>query len=176
MKIFDKNKIIDLLPQDIRLKTSNGQFKLNKSDCVVAPPQYQITYHHFTPDVTGDVLTDGEPDYLGFDVQMIANPKKCKCDITYGDAMMCSFDMNQDGSVHVGHYNGYNSKFDPNYEFYFEEDTINDLIGFFSNLTGFALNRQQFCFLDGDKNSFKMEKVNHRRIVDFRSFNPQGLL
>jgi hypothetical protein len=171
MNLFNKEEVQSFLPKKIFLKTSNGEFDLKHSDFTIAPPQFFISYHHSTPEKTGDVLTDGEPDYLGFDVQMIQQPPKCKCDVTYGDAMMFSFDILSDGKVKVGHYNGYGSKFDSKYEFFFHEDTIGDLIDFFTKLTGFNLGRDQFNFLDGDKNSFKMEKVNHPRIVDFKSFN-----
>ena len=176
MNIFDKEIIDSYLPKSVNLKTSNGDFHLSKSDCIVAPPTYFISYHHSTPEVTGDVLTDGEPDYLGFDVHMIQNPPKCKCDITYGDAMMYSFDILHNGDVEVGHYNGYDSKFDPQYDFHFTEESILELIDFFSKITLFELSRDRFNFLDGKKDSFKMEKVNNRRIVDFRNFNLRDLL
>ena len=172
MNLFDSSKVKEILPNHLCIITSNGEFKLIKSDCTVAPPQIFISYHHSTPDKSGDVLSDGEPDYLGFDLQFISNQKKCKCDITYGDAMMFSFDINKGGRIKVGHYNGYNSKFDPEYEFYFKEESIKSLMEMFQRMVGFRIQRQEFNFLDGDKTSFKMEKVNHRRIVDFGNFSP----
>jgi hypothetical protein len=179
MNIFDTNQIRSILPKKIKLVTSNGEFELNQSDCIVAPPVIQITYHHSTPEKTGDVLSDGEPDYLGFDVGLVKNGRdyKYKVDTTYGDAMMFSFDILPNNTIKVGHYNGFGSKFDPEYKFYFVEQSIEDLMNFFNNLLpGYNIPRNQFNFLDGDENSFKMEKVNHRRIVDFRGFSPQGLL
>jgi hypothetical protein len=158
------------------ITTSNGNFELKKSDCTVSPPQIHVNYHHSTPIYTDDVLTDGEPDYLGFDFQIIDEPKKIICDITYGDAMMFSFEVGNGGKVKVGNYNGYGSRFDSDYEFYFQEESISSFIDFLEDITKFKLNRTEFNFLDGDKTSYKNEKVNHRRIVDFRNFNPQGLL
>lgn len=169
MNLFKKEEILSQLPKEIHLKTSNGKFKLDNSDCIIAPPQLFIVYHQWTPGDNNDVLKDGEPDYLGLDIQIIQEPKKCKCDITYGDAMMFSFDINPSGEVKVGHYNGYGSKFDPKYEFFFKEETIQGLLNFFTKLTEFPLKRDGFHFLDGDKNSFKMEKVRH--ISDFESFS-----
>jgi len=171
MNIFDKQNLVKILPSKIHLTTSNGNFKLSKSDFILSPPQIQISYHHSTPEDTADVLTDGEPDYLGFDIQLVnsADGNKCKVDITYGDAMMFSFDILSDGRVSVGNYNGYGSKFDPKYEFYFQEETISELISFFEKITGFNLKRSNFKFLDGDKNSYKIEKV--RFVSDFKTFN-----
>jgi hypothetical protein len=176
MNLFDSNSLKNILPQKLKIVTSNGEFELMKSDCTVAPPQVFITYHHFTPDKTGNVLSDGEPDYLGFDVQFISEPKKCKCDITYGDNVMFSFDVLKNGEIKVGHYNGYNSKFDPKYKFYFDEEGIKSIIEFLSVMSNFKIDRNKMNFLDGDKHSFKMEKVNYRKIVDFDSFSHPGLL
>jgi hypothetical protein len=179
MNIFDTKQIREILPDKIELVTSNGEFELELADCIFAPPIIQISYHHSTPERTGDVLSDGEPDYLGFDVHIVksSGKYKYKVDVTYGDAMMFSFDILPDNKTKVGHYNGYNSKFDPNYEFYFTEKTIKELKYFFDNLLpNFDVQRREFNFLDGDKHSFKMEKVNHRKIVDFRRFNPLGRL
>jgi hypothetical protein len=176
MNLFDSNSVKDILPDELNITTSNGNFCLKKSDCTVAPPQIFISYHHSTPESTGDVLSDGEPDYLSFDLQFISNPQKCKCDITYGDAMMFSFDLTKGGSIDVGHYNGYNSKFDPKSEFYFDEESIQSIIKFLSKMTNFDIRRDMMNFLDGNKNSYKYEKVNYRRIVDFKRFNPLNLL
>jgi hypothetical protein len=176
MNLYDSNFLKKILPDSLHITSTNGNYELKKSDCTVSPPQIHISYHHFTPKYTDDVLTDGEPDYVGIDLQFITEPKKLKCDITYGDAMMYSFDIFNNGEVKVGTYNGYKSKFDPEYEFFFQEDSIISLIEFFEKISKIKLNRRNFNFLDGDKNSFKMEKVNHRKIVDFKSFNPLGLL
>jgi hypothetical protein len=172
---YNSSQVRNLLPKKLHLVTSNGEFELNQSDCVVAPPMIQISYHHFTPDKTGDVLSDGEPDYLGLDIQpiKIGDGYRCKVELTYGDAMMFSWDMipsQNKCDVKVGHYNGYGSKFDSEYEFYFKENSINDLMEFFNKLLPeLNLEREKLNFLDGDKNSFKMEKV--RYISDFRGFS-----
>jgi hypothetical protein len=176
MNLYDKESLKQIVPKEFLIQTSNGRFKLKNTDCVSAPPQIFLIYHHYTPDKTHDVLSDGEPDYLGIDMHLINEPKKCKCDITYGDAMMFSFEIDDDGELTVGHYNGYGSKFDPNYSFYFEEESINSLISLIYKITNKQIDREKFNFLDGNKNSFQMEKVNHPRIVDFRTFNRRGPL
>ena len=171
--LFNQN-IKSLLPKNLYLSTSNGDFELSLLECEMIPPKVQIVYHHSTPEKTGDVLSDGEPDYLGMDIHVLNSEGKwgLNVDITYGDAMMFSFKISPSNLVKVGHYNGYGSKFDPNYQFYFQEGSIQDLIKLFQKFDfGFELKRDQFNFLDGDKNSFKMEKVRYSRISNFSDFN-----
>lgn len=176
--LFNKN-IKSLLPDKVYLSSSNGNFELSLVDCEMIPPKVQIVYHHSTPEKTGDVLSDGEPDYLGIDIHVFNHGGEwvLNVDITYGDAMMFSFKISPSDGVKVGHYNGYGSKFDPHYEFYFQEKSIQDLIQFFQKFDfEFKLTRDQFNFLDGDKNSFKMEKVSYPRIANFSDFNLRGQL
>jgi len=178
LELFARD-IKNLFPKKIHLSTSNGNYDLSYSEHQMVPPKIQVTYHHSTPIHSGDVLSDSEPDYLGIDfhIKKVGEKFECLVDITYGDAMMFSFKIKSPNTVEVGHYNGHGSKFDPNYEFYFHEESINDLMKIFNQFDlGFNLTRDKFNFLDGDKTSFKMEKVNHRKIVDFKSFNPLGLL
>ena len=178
LEIFTRD-IKNIFPKKIHLSTSNGNYEMNFSECQKNPPKLEVIYHHSTPTESADVLSDAEPDYFGMDIhiQKIEDKFELIVDITYGDSMMFSFKIKPDGKVQVGHYNGYGSKFDPNYEFYLQEETIKDFINAFNKMNlGFNLTRDQFNFLDGDKHSFKMEKVNHRKIVDFKSFNLLGLL
>ena len=117
-------------------------------------------------------MTDGEPDYLGMDIHFIEESDilKLNVDITYGDAMMFSFVLKPENEVNLGHYNGFGSKADPNYEFFFQEDSITDLLNLFQSLNSqLKSHRNEFNFLDGNKNSFKIEKV--RFISDFKTFN-----
>ena len=166
-----------ILPKKIQFGSSNGEFEASLRDNRFTSPKIEIVYHHFTPNQTGDVLSDGEPDYLCFDIHPTSEgselTKKLILDITYGDAMMFSFEIQHDGEVEVGHYNGYGSKFDPEYHFYFMENSIQDLINFFNKL-GFNVTRDKMNFLDKRLDSFKMEKV--RYISDFKSFNLRGQL
>jgi hypothetical protein len=176
--IFNQN-IKSLLPKKLYLSSSNGNFELSLLECEMIPPKVQIIYQHSTPDETGDVLTDGEPDYIGIDIHVVNSEGRwsLNIDITYGDAMMFSFKILPTGKVEVGHYNGHGSMADPDYEFYFQEESIKDLMEFFQKFDfGFKLSRDQFNFLDGDKNSFKVEKVSHHRIANFSDFNLRGRL
>jgi hypothetical protein len=164
-----------ILPQKIYLTNDAGEWDLNLGDVEKTFPRLQVVYHHSTPEKTGNVLSDGEPDFLGFDIHFLEEGQNgerlnLNVDITYGDAMMFSFKMMPPNQIKVGHYNGYGSKFDPKSQFYFKEDSINDIMNVFQRINPtFQFTRDKFNFLDGDKNSFKMEKV--RWISDFRRFN-----
>jgi hypothetical protein len=171
--VIKKEDVENNLPKIIYLSTSNGNFELEFGTVQIVPSVIQIMYSHSTPIHTDDVLTDGEPDYLGIDIHL--NKKKnlsAIVDITYGDAVKSSFEI-MDGKIEVGGYEGYGSKFDRETEFFFQEKTLEDFIKFFEHL-GFKTERKSWNFLDGEKNSFKMEKV--RYISDFRTFNLRARL
>lgn len=170
--IFTTEEWKSKFPEKIVLTNDSGDYTLDLCDTENNFPKLQIVYHHFTPNKTGSVLTDGEPDYLGIDIHIYedSDDAHTNVDITYGDAMMFSFKMTPPNNLKVGHYNGYGSKFDPKSKFYFKEESINDLINVFNQLVpSYRLTRDRFNFLDGNKNSFRMEKV--RWISDFRKFN-----
>ena len=76
--LFNKN-IKGLLPDKLYLSSSNGNFELSFVECEMIPPKVQIIYQHSTPEETGDVLTDAEPDYLGIDIHVVNHEGKCKC-------------------------------------------------------------------------------------------------
>jgi len=147
-----------LFPKKLSISTSNGEFELVISDYVINLPKIYTAYHHSTPEITGDVLSDGEPDYLCIDLNFMKVDKnfEINVEITYGDAMMFEFKVSN-GKVDVFHYNGYGSKFDPGYEFSFSEESIQDLLKLF-NRFGFGLSRDNFNFLDSDKSSYDTTK------------------
>lgn len=104
-------------------------------------------------------MSDGEPDYLCIDLNFLKNEKKqeINVEITYGDAMMYEFKISKPNKIDVFVYNGYNSKFDPSYEFTFTEESINQLMELF-NRFGFELTRDRLNFLDSDKSSYDARK------------------
>ena len=144
-----------LLPKNLSIITSNGEYTLNLSDYLPNIPKILISYHHFTPDRSGDVLSDGEPDYLSIDLNFLKVGKdlEANVEISYGDAMMFEFKIKKWNEVETFFYNGVNSKFDPDYKFAFTEDSIVELIKFF-NRFGFRLTRDRFNFLDSDVSSY----------------------
>lgn len=160
------------VPQSLSIITSNGEFDLELSDCWVQFPKVCLTYWHSTPEKTGDVLSDGEPDYLAFDFNFVKNDDQFEINVenTYGDAMMFEYKIIPPNKIEIGNYNGINSKFDPEYLFSYTEESISKLIDFYNRFTfGLNLKRDQFNFLDSRRDSFKMEKVGHL-ITNFSKF------
>lgn len=147
-----------LFPKNIDIETSNGEFSLEISDFVVSLPKVYVSYYHNTPEKTGDVLSDGEPDYLCIDLNFMRQGTQLEINVelTYGDAMMFEFKIHR-GGVDVFHYNGFGSKFDSNYKFFLTEKSIEDLLKIF-NRFGFNLKRNDFNFLDSDINSYDVKK------------------
>lgn len=148
-----------LLPKKLSIITSNGEYTLNLTDYLPNIPKILISYHHYTPMKSGDVLSDGEPDYLSVDLNFMKVGKdyELNVEISYGDAMMFEFKIKKWNDVETFFYNGHNSKFDPDYKFAFTEDSINDLIKFF-NRFGFRLTRDRFNFLDSNVSSYDTTK------------------
>jgi len=147
-----------LFPKKLSINTSNGQYTLTISDYIINIPKIYASYHHYTPEKTGDVLSDGEPDYLSIDFNLMKVDKNLEInvEIIYGDAMMFEFKVSN-GKIDVFNYNGKDSKFDPGYEFYFTEESIQDLLKLF-NRFGFGLSRENFNFLDSDESSYDTKK------------------
>ena len=165
VSVFQKEEWKKFLPEKLHIVTNNGNFNLAKSEIIVMPDKLQLSYYQKTFNNPNDVLKDGEPDTLSFDIHMVktndgseANPNTLKLDvdIAYGDAMVSEFTITKPGQIEVSQYTGFGSLFDNKAEFAFEENSINDLITFF-NRFGFNLNRTDFCFLDKDPNSYVPE-------------------
>lgn len=163
LKKFNEHKISifsqdwkKYLPETLEIITDNGEFKLVKKDLMINGDLIQFDYYHNTPEERGgDVLADGEPDFVSFDIHTVknnvgdsANPDtlSLNVDITYGDAMVSSFKIEKDSQVNVGHYTGKDSMHDPNTFFAFSDKSLNDLIIFF-NRFGFNLSIDKFLFL-----------------------------
>lgn len=171
ISIFD-NKWTKYLPKKLSIVTSNGDFELkmpdkstqsslghatnvtNLSNCI------QIAYWHDTvSSESGDVLRDGEPDLLEFDITFVktntgehSNPDtlKLNIDLSYGDAMVSQFSIeNENGNskVIVGHYTGIGSKFDKETHFGFTDESLKELVTFF-NRFGYKLTTKDFTFID----------------------------
>ena len=162
ISIFSQD-IKSLLPKNIDI-VNTDQHKLKLTDVLLNGDLIQIDYYHNTLEETGDALVDGEPDYLEIDIHTVkdndgskANPDtlRLNIDITYGDSMMFSFTIDKDNGVNVHHYDGVNSKYDPESQFYFSDDTIKDLVEFFNRFDDYQLTPKDFTFLDSDPNSYQ---------------------
>jgi hypothetical protein len=163
VSVFSQD-IKTLLPENLNLITTNGQFELELKDVMLNGDLIQIAYYQNTFEKSGDALGDGEPDYLEIDIHTLkdndgtkANPDtlRLNIDITYGDSMMFSFTIDKDNGLNVHHYDGFNSKYDPESKFYFSDDTIKDLVEFFNRFDDYQLTPKDFNFLDSDPNSYQ---------------------
>jgi GMP synthase-like glutamine amidotransferase len=186
ISLFKKDEWVKFVPKEVTIVTSNGNFtlKLPESKGVTVKgmlpdsgpatavtvmgngEQVQIYWCQNTPEKTGNVNTDGEPDKLQMDMGVLnnndgysANPDNLKLNISisYGDTYTSEFVISKEG-VKVTHYTGFGSLYDKDTIFAFEEKSLQELITFF-NRFGFNLNKGNFKFLDQDPNSFKFEAL-----------------
>lgn len=163
ISIFSQD-IKKLLPENLNLITTNGQFELELKDVMLNVDLIQIVYYHNTFEKSDDALSDGEPDYLEIDIHTLKNNDGTKAnsdtlrlniDITYGDSMMFSFTIDKDNGLKVHHYDGINSKYDSESTFYFSDDTIKDLVELFNRFDDYQLTPKDFTFIDSDPNSYQ---------------------
>jgi hypothetical protein len=155
-----------------QLKEVPGK-KYGSGDLSVDPVKISIIYSQNTPNKEGDVLADGEPDNLEFDIHILkdndgtkANPDNLSLnvDITYGDAVVSSFKINSPNIVEPHDYTGSMSIVDPKTMFSFTSDSIKKLVEFFNRWDSkFRITPDNFKFLDTNKDSFdpKMDDENN---------------
>lgn len=176
VSIFDPNWV-KLLPEELTVITQDGEFTLKRSNELEKSTGHavdisnlmnciQICYHQHTPDEhNGDVLADGEPDYIGFDIHFVktnsgdsANPDNLKLniDLTYGDHMQYEFTIEKPNKVKVHHYTGKNSLFDTQTYWGFSDESLSKLVEFF-NRFGFTTTPDDYKFMDKDPYSYKYE-------------------
>jgi hypothetical protein len=93
-----------ILPKELTVINSAGEWHLKLGDVAIDLVKAQIMYYQNTPgDVQdGDVLADGEPDTLEFDIHIFknndgseSNPDNLvlNIDMTYGDAPISQFSI-----------------------------------------------------------------------------------
>ena len=156
-----------------QLKEVPGK-KYGSGDLSVNPVKIEIIYSQNTPsEEDNDVLADGEPDNLEFDIHILkdndgtkANPDNLSLnvDITYGDAVVSSFKINSPNIVEPHDYTGSMSIVDPKTMFSFTSDSIKKLVEFFNRWDSkFRITPDNFKFLDTNKDSFdpKMDDENN---------------
>jgi hypothetical protein len=188
ISLFDENWI-KLLPKSLTLITQNGEFKLQvkglEPDKYGYPGIYNLmtsvsfSYGQNTLEKEdGDPTADGEPDSLQFDIAVVkdndgseANPSKSlrlNVDLTYGDAMIYEFTIDYPNKVHVHHYNGKDSLYDPETHFGFSDESLKELITFF-NRFGFTTTPEDFKFMDSDLDSYDYERPNDKILKDTKT-------
>ena len=188
LKKYNKNKVsifnsdwIKFLPTELTIKTENGEFTLKRKNELVDSLGHpvdisnimnciQISYYQSTIENDEDVLDDGEPDYLCFDITLVkdnkgghANPDSLRLniDISYGDNMQYEFTIDKPNIVKVYHYTGKNSLYDPETFWGFTKDSLKTLVDFF-NRFGFETTVDDFKFIDDVPDSFQYEKPSEK--------------
>jgi anthranilate/para-aminobenzoate synthase component II len=146
-----------------KIDTSDKIYTLEKNDCTIDKDLVQFNYYQNTIKNPEDVVEDGEPDLLEFDIHFVKNTKGIKLlvDITYGDQMVFEFSIETPNKINIIHYTGFGSKYDPETHFGFTDDSINDLVKFFNAFNhGINLTKKDFSFLDQHKKSYKHDIHN----------------
>jgi len=161
---FDQD-IKMLLPKEIHIESTYGKHTLKKKDIMLNGDLIQIAYHHDTATAKNDVSADGEPDFLCIDIHTLkendgseanGNKLRLNVDITYGDAVVFSFTIDEPNKVETHHYTGIGSIHEEETKFHFEDDTLEELITFFNRFSdNYKLTKDDFKFLDSDPNSYK---------------------
>ena len=161
---FDQ-EIKKLLPEEIHIENTYGKHTLKKKDIMLNGDLIQIAYHHDTAAEKNDASADGEPDFLCIDIHTIkendgteANGASLRLniDISYGDAMVFSFTIEEPNRVELHHYTGIGSMHEKETKFHFEDETLEELITFFNRFSDkYNLTHDDFKFLDSDPDSYK---------------------
>jgi len=147
--IYDE-KVKKSFPNELEIYTSDGNYKLIKSDITRENDIIRAFYYQNTAN-DGDVTKDGEPDTLSLDIHFVKNENgfKTLVDIIYGDQMKSEFSIESPNKITIAHYNGIGSVADKYSQFGFEDKSINDLVKFFNNFNfGYKLSSDDFKFID----------------------------
>jgi len=163
LKKFNENnltiyneKVKKIFPKELEIYTSEGNYKLTKSDITCENDIIRAFYYQNTA-IDGNVTKDGEPDNLSLDLHFVKNENgfKTLVDISYGDQVKSEFSIEQPNKISIIHYNGIGSVADKHSQFGFEDKSINDLVNFFNNFNfGYKLTKDDFKFIDKYPDSF----------------------
>lgn len=150
--IYDKrweNELSELLT----INYHNNLYKFKKSNIMLHSDMIQITYASTPLDSEESEEIWGSSDTLEFDIYFAKDDKDSNItltiDITYGDAMVCEFNIEKPNKIKVIQYTSYGSKFDPsNTVFALTDDSLESFIKFLNRFDGMKLKREDFKFLD----------------------------
>jgi hypothetical protein len=154
------------------IDTENKTYVLKKNDCTIDGDLVQFNYHQNTYDKPEDIVDDGEPDMLEFDIHFVKNDRGIKLlvDITYGDNMAYEFSIETPNKINIIHYTGKGSMYDSETHWGFCEDTIKDLVKFFNAFNhGINIIEEDFNFLDSDKESYQHNTHDQKHLYNDES-------
>ena len=171
LRVFNESESVSIFSQEVKnffpdkiyLATTHGDWELDKKDLMLNGDLIQMAYYHNPSEDSKDILSDGEPDFLEFDIHTDRNERGIKLlvDISYGDSMVSEFSIEAPNKVNVIHYTGINSKYEPETYFGFTDETINDLVKLFNSFNhGLKLSSDDFKFIDKDPDSYKHDIHN----------------
>lgn len=165
--IYDE-KVKDAFPDELEIYTSEGSYTLKKSDIGRENDVIRAIFSHNTAK-DGNVLKDGEPDYLSIDLHFVKNENgfKTLVNIIYGDQVKSEFSIESPNNVSIGHYNGIGSFADKHTQFGFEDKSINDLVKLFNNFYfGYKLTSDDFKFIDKYPDTYQNESIKLMPLVE----------
>jgi GMP synthase-like glutamine amidotransferase len=139
------------LPIRLEVYTDHGSFTYSVGDVTREPDVLRVAYNGSTADATGEVLADGEPDFVMFDIHFAMHGDRLKTmvNITYGDAMKSEFSLMPPNKVKVWHYEGVGSMADPETHFGFSDRSLKDLVGVFNSFhPSYRFKVGDFKFID----------------------------
>lgn len=152
----------DIFPNQIELYTTYGTNIHKLSDVTNENSIIRATYYVDTPsEKNGDVLADGDPDFVGFDIHVInkSNDIKLNVDMTHGDHMIYEFTIESPNKVNVNLYGGVGSKLDSDTHFGLSDKSLSDMIKVFSSFNDkFKLSAKDFTFMDKYPDTYKVEE------------------
>lgn len=158
--IYDE-KVKKSFPNELEIYTSDGNYKLVKSDITRENDIIRAFYYQNTAN-DGNVTKDGEPDTLSLDIHFVKNENgfKTLVDIIYGDQIKSEFSIESPNKITISHYNGIGSVADKYSQFGFEDKSINDLVNFFNNFNfGYKLSSDDFKFIDKYPDTYQNESI-----------------
>jgi hypothetical protein len=129
----------------------DGEYNFKVGNIMKDADMIQVTY-------VNEKSEWGVTDTLEFDFyfEKVDNSFKMDIDITWGDSMASEFSITSPSKVDVIEYTSFNSKTDPsNTIFALEESSLQEFVNFLNKFDGFKVDRNQFNFLDSDKDSYR---------------------
>jgi|688.fasta_scaffold384469_1 hypothetical protein len=150
--IYDK-RWENELSEFLTINYHNNLYKFKKSNIMLHSDMIQITYASTPLDSEESEEIWGSSDTLEFDIYFAKDDKDSNItltiDITYGDAMVCEFNIEKPNKIKVIQYTSYGSKFDrSNTVFALTDDSLESFIKFLNRFDGMKLKREDFKFLD----------------------------
>lgn len=160
--------VVDIFPDTMSIYTSDGSFLLKRGDTTREADIIRVSYYQNTAK-DGNIIKDGEPDFLVFDLHFVKNESGIKTlvNITYGDQMKSEFSIENPNKIKLGHYNGISSIADTDTQFGFEDTSIRNLCKLFNGLNfGYNLTPEDFKFIDKYPDTYKYPQSPKIQIKD----------